>query len=442
VENGIAAKFRKPVGVVAAVAISTSALFAGSAVSAADPYDGDDGGGSYSGGYDGGGYSGGYDGGGQEAPSSGGVEMPSGGGIEEPSGGGMHEEPGGSEPPAGGGTNEGPGGSEAPAGGMHEPQTGGGTNEAPGSEGPGAGSTPESPADGHIPEPTPAGPQASPEDVNTATRSPVVTTTSTEVSSKEITVYQESISSTVTTSSLVTGLVLSSPVALWNSHWISYDRYYRPVFTNPYRTPLSVLYDYGGRTEVFTVAPLERAVLTVPNAGVYNFTAMTRPESGPATNLSVGSFSGGGYEPAPGQAPPQRPASLDTKKNVLVQVKFDRGSSAPFRVKTLTDLGSDPAVNGTTKVLLDGEIPAWGQWSKSDKGEALFVINETQLLPGVNPPAQEPLPGYNVQLTAAEKPSWVERNKTVLISVAVGAGVLALAVVGFLLVSRRRGTTG
>jgi hypothetical protein len=127
---------------------------------------------------------------------------------------------------------------------------------------------------------------------------------------------------------------------------------------------------------------------------------------------------------------------------VLVQVKFDRGSSAPFRVKTLTDLGSDPAVNGTTKVLLDGEIPAWGQWSKSDKGEPLFVINQTQLLPGVNPPAQEPLPGYNVQLTAAEKPSWVERNKTVLISVSAGAGVLALAVVGFMLVSRRRGTTG
>ena len=153
----------------------------------------------------------------------------------------------------------------------------------------------------------------------------------------------------------------------------------------------------------------------------------------------MGSFSGGGFEPAPGQAPPQPPASLNTQKNVLVQVKFDRGTSAPFRVKTLTDLGADPAVNSTTKVLLDEEIPAWGQWSKTDKGEALFVINQTQTLPGINPPAQEPLPGYNVKLTAAaEKASWINKNKTLLISVAVGAGVLALAGVGFILLTRRR----
>lgn len=110
-------------------------------------------------------------------------------------------------------------------------------------------------------------------------------------------------------------------------------------------------------------------------------------------------------------------------------------------MKTLTDLGADPTVNGTTKVLLDEEIPAWGQWSKTDKGDALFVINQTQTLPGINPPAQQPLPGYNVKLTAAEKTSWVDRNKTLLISVAVGAGVLALAGVGFILLTRRqRGT--
>ncbi len=258
------------------------------------------------------------------------------------------------------------------------------------------------------------------------------------MTSEEVTSYQESISSTVSTSSLTSGLSLSSPVALWNSGWISYDRFYRPVFTNPYRTPLSVVYTSGGQAQVFTVPPLQRAAVNVPSTGVYNFTAMTRPDSGPATNLSVGSFSGGGFEPAPGQAPPQPPASLNTQKNVLVQVKFDRGTSVPFRVKTLTDLGADPAVNNTTKVLLDEEIPAWGQWSKTDKGEALFVINQTQTLPGINPPAQEPLPGYNVKLTAAENASWIDRNKTLLISVAVGAGVLALAGVGFILLTRRR----
>jgi hypothetical protein len=271
----------------------------------------------------------------------------------------------------------------------------------------------------------------------------VETTTSTEVSSEEVTSYQESISQTVSTSTLTTGLTLSSPVALWNSSWITYDSYYRPVFTNPYRTPLSVLYDYGGHTQVLTVPPLQRATLNVPNAGTYNFTAMTRPPAGPATNLSVGSFSGGGYQPAPGQAPPQKPAPVNTQKNVLVQVKFDRGQSEPFRVKSLTDLGKDPAVNGATKVLLDEEVPAWGQWSKTDKGEALFVINQTQLLPGVQRPGQEPLPGYNVKLTAAsQSTSWLARNKTVLIGVAVAAGVLALAAVGFMVVSRRRSAAG
>ncbi|AKK30212.1 hypothetical protein AB431_03675 [Mycobacterium sp. EPa45] len=238
-------------------------------------------------------------------------------------------------------------------------------------------------------------------------------------------------------------MTLSSPVTLWNSSWISYDRFYRPVFTNPYRTPLSVLYDYGGHTQVFTVAPLQRAALNVPNTGTYSFTAMTRPASGPASNLSVGSFSGGGYEPAPGQAPPQKPAPVNTQKNVLVQVKFDRGQSEPFRVKSLTDLGKDPGNNNAIKVLLDEEVPAWGQWSKTDKGEAVFVINQTQLLPGIERPGQEPLPGYNVKLTAAsESTSWIDKNKTVLISVAVAAGVLALAVVGFMLVSRRRGAAG
>ncbi len=441
-DNDNAAKFRKPAAMMAAVAVSMSALFAGTAVAAADPFGDDDGGGSsFSGGDDGGSV--------PEAPSGGGVEEPSGGGlheepggVEEPSGGvhdepgGTHDEPGGTHDEPGGGPHDEPGGAEPAPGGTHDEPggtqaSGGGTNEAPGTQAPSA--------DGGIVEP--AEPDVTREDVTTAESSEVTTTTSTEVTSEEVTTYQESVSTTVSTSTLTTGMTLSSPVTLWNSSWISYDRFYRPVFTNPYRTPLSILYDYGGRTQVFTVAPLQRATLNVPNTGTYNFTAMTRPASGPATNLSVGSFSGGGYEPAPGQAPPQKPAPVKTQKNVLVQVKFDRGQSEPFRVKSLTDLGKDPANNNAIKVLLDEEVPAWGQWSKTDKGEAVFVINETQLLPGIQRPGQEPLPGYNVKLTAAsESTSWIDKNKTVLISVAVAAGVLALAVVGFMLVSRRRGT--
>ena len=447
-DNESAAKFRKPAAVIAAVAISTSALFAGTGVSAADPFDDDDGGSSSFSGDDGGSMPEAPSGGGVEEPSSGGSHDEPGGGIEQPGGGphdepgsahddpdgidvpgdGHHDEPGGAEPPAGASHDE-PGGTGSPGG--------GGTQQAPGTQAPSTGGT-EPTSDGGIVEPDE--PDVTREDVTTAQSSEVTTTTSTEVSSTEVTSYQESVSSTVSTSTLTTGMTLSSPVTLWNSSWISYDRFYRPVFTNPYRTPLSVLYDYGGTTQVFTVAPLQRAALNVPNTGTYNFTAMTRPESGPATNLSVGSFSGGGYQPAPGQAPPQKPAPVHTQKNVLVQIKVDRGQSEPFRVKSLTDLGKDPALNNATKVLLDEEVPAWGQWSKTDKGDAVFVINQTQLLPGIQRPGQEPLPGYNVKLTAASQPmSWIDRNRTVLISVAVAAGVLALAVVGFMVVSRRRG---
>jgi hypothetical protein len=441
----------------AAVAICTSALFAGTAVAAADPFSDDDGGGSsVSTGDDGGSVAEApATGGGEEGPSAGGPhEDQSGGAHDEP--GGTHDEPGGIEVP-GGGLHDEPGGAEPHPGGKHhapggaEPHPGGTHDEPGGTESPGvadhpagtqtppAGGTAEQAPDGGIVEP--AEPDVTREDVTTAESAEVTTTTTTEVTSEEVTTYQESISSVVSTSTLTTGMTLSSPVTLWNSRWISYDQYYRPVFTNPYRTPLSVLYDYGGRTQVFTVPPLQRAALNVPTTGTYNFTAMTRPASGPATNLSVGSFSGGGYQPAPGQAPPQKPAPVKTQKNVLVQVKFDRGQSEPFRVKSLTDLGKDPGNNNAVKVLLDEEVPAWGQWSKTAKGEAVFVINQTQLLPGIQRPGQEPLPGYNVKLTAAsESTSWIERNKTVLISVAIAAGVLALAVVGFMVVSRRRGT--
>jgi hypothetical protein len=241
-----------------------------------------------------------------------------------------------------------------------------------------------------------------------------------------------------TNSTYSTGMTLSSPVTGWNSRWLSYDRFYRPVFTNPYPSPLQVVYDYGGRPQTFTVPPLQRAVADVPQSGVYSFTGVTRPASGPPSTVSVGSFSGGGFKPAPGQAPPQKPARPKGFKNVLVRVSYASGKSEPFRVRSLDDLGKDPAMNGAQKVLLDGEIPAWGQWVKATNGEQMFEITETQLMPGVKPPGQDPLPGYKVQLTASET-SWFDRNKTLVLGVAVGSGVLALAAVALILVRRRGG---
>jgi LPXTG-motif cell wall-anchored protein len=174
--------------------------------------------------------------------------------------------------------------------------------------------------------------------------------------------------------------------------------------------------------------------------GVYSFTSMVGPENGPPTAISVGSFSGGGYKPRPGQEDPPKPPVQTSIKNPWVQVKFNQGVSQPFQVSSLTDLGKDPSVNNATRVLLDGEIPAWGEWSKTDSGEALFVITETQLLPGVKPPAQEPLPGYNVKLVSStgKPPSSGESTDVFLIVAAAAAGLLALGVIGVFVVKRRK----
>ena len=394
--HGVAKSPRRPVALAAAVAVSLSALLAGAPISVADPYEDDDGGSSYSsdegsgGGMDGGeSYGGGMD---EGEPSGGGM------GEGEPSGGGMGE----GEPSGGGGMA----GSESEGGGMLQPSLS----------------------------------EASTEDVATASSAEVVAVTTTEATTEEISSYQSVIESTFTSSTYSTGTTLSSPVRAWNSKWIGYDRFYRPVFTNPYPSPLQVVYDYGGRPQTFTIPPLQRAAIDVPNAGVYSFTGVTRPASGPPTNVSVGSFSGGGFQPAPGQAPPQKPTGPKPKKNALVQVSYAGGKSEPFRVRSLADLGKDAAMNGAEKVLLDGEIPAWGQWAKSPKGEQMFEITETQLMPGIKPPGQDPLPGYKIQLVSAESStSWFDRNKSLVLGVAAGSGVLALIAVALLVVRRRGG---
>jgi len=448
--DDVAKLAKRPAAFAAAVAVSLSALLAGAPVSSADPYEDDDGGGSsYS--SDEGDYSGGgmqeeepSGGGMEEEPSGGGMqeEEPSGGGMqeEEPSGGGMQEEPSGGGMDAGesgGGMGEG----EPSGGGMSTGESGGGgmdTGESGGgmSTGESGGGGMDTGGGGMM---LPSETQASPQDVAAASASQVVTATSTEFSSEEVSSYQSLIESTFTSSTYSTGSTLSSPIRAWNSKWISYDPFYRPVFTNPYSSPLQVVYDYGGRPQTFTVPPMQRAAVDVPQSGVYSFTSMTRPPSGPPANVSVGSFSGGGFQPAPGQAPPQKPTGPKPKKNALVQVSYAGGKSKPFRVKSLADLGKDPSMANAEKVLLDGEIPAWGQWEKSSKGEEMFEITETQLMPGVKPPGQDPLPGYKVQLVAAESSmSWFDRHKTLVLGVAAGSGVLALIAVA-LLVMRRRG---
>lgn len=228
----------------------------------------------------------------------------------------------------------------------------------------------------------------------------------------------------------------SSTVTQWNSSWVGYDTYYRPVFTNPYRDTLTLVYTYDNVVQVVDVAPLQRGVLAVPTPGVYVFTAVTRAESGQIATVSTGSFSGGGYVPAAGQQPPRKPTEPTTYQNVLVALRYTATASQPFRVKTLTDLGDDPAA-GARRVLLDSETPVWGRWSTAPNGERLFEVTKSQQLPGLTAPAQGALPGYDVRMTGAETrsaDSWVT-------PAAIGAatcGVLAVAGVGCALAAGRR----
>jgi hypothetical protein len=333
---------------------------------------------------------------------------------DDPSGGGME-----TEAPGGGMETEAPGGgmeTPAPGGGMQTEEPGGGMRSSQDDA-----------------------PQT---DVTTAEDTKAVQTYSEVVTSEEITQYSESIKQTFSKGNYSKGgNRLRSPVKRWNSKWTGYDHFYRPVFTNPYSTPMKVLYRADGKQQELTVPPMQKAVLsTRMKPGVYSFTSSTGPENGPPTNVAVGSFSGGGFKPRPGQEPPQKPPVRQAINNPLVQVKFTQGTSAPFRVTSLTDLGKDPSVNNLTRVLLDGEIPAWGEWGKTDKGEALFSITETQLLPGVKPPAQEPIPGYDIKLVSSTKKtqSWFESNKIIITIAGAAAGLLALIGVALVVLKRRK----
>lgn len=270
----------------------------------------------------------------------------------------------------------------------------------------------------------------------------VVDVDSTTASETEVTELTESLESVVNSTTTATSSIWSSSVSQWNSSWIGYDNWYRPVFTNPYSTPLQVIYPYDNTTRIVEVPPMQRAVVSAPVADVFSFTAVNRDPSGKPVTVSTGSFSGGGYQPAPGQPPPVKPAPPTTFKNVLVQLKYNDKLSKLFRVKTLADLGDDPSIGGH-RALLDGETPVWGTWSKTAGGERVFEVTSTNQLPGLTKPSPGPMPGYQVQLVSSEaaaETAETARVKPLVIVAAVG-GVLALgAIVLLVLVGRRRRT--
>jgi hypothetical protein len=165
---------------------------------------------------------------------------------------------------------------------------------------------------------------------------------------------------------------------------------------------------------------------------------MVLDAAGVATNVAVGSFFGGGYFPGPGLPPPPAPPRLVRYDNVPVQVRYATATYRPFRVQRVVDAGYDRAV-GQRKVLLDGVTPVWGEWKQTSAGERQFEINQTQQFPGLDSPAQVPLPGdYPLELVSDEA-SGLSLQDKFLIGLAGTLGTLALAAVGLsVYLSRRR----
>lgn len=251
------------------------------------------------------------------------------------------------------------------------------------------------PADGMGGPAEPAVTEASQSDVTTAQSSTVVDANASTASTTTVEDVRSEILTEITSTSSVTSTSWNREITQWNTSWISYDEYYRPVLINPYSTPLQLFYDYLGATRTVTVAPLSRVVFDVPAAGIYNFTGVRRSPSGALTNVSVGSFTGGGFVPAPGRPGPTKPVVPSASKNVLVRLQLANGISAPFRVRQLADLGDDNVVHAR-RVLIDGATSAWGHWTRTAKGEREFDISKTLQLPGLTGPAQTALPGYKV----------------------------------------------
>jgi hypothetical protein len=228
---------------------------------------------------------------------------------------------------------------------------------------------------------------------------------------------------------VIQNTVVRSNIVQYSPQWVQYDSYYRPRICNPYRNPLRVVYYYEGAPRVSIVPPLGNIVVEAAAVGAYNFTAMVLDAAGVATNVAVGSFFGGGYFPGPGLPPPPPPPALVRYDNVPVQVRYTSATYRPFRVQRVIDAGYDRGV-GRRKVLLDGVTPAWGDWKKNSAGERQFEINQTQQFPGLDSPAQVPLPGdYPLELVNDSTSNLSLRDK-ILIGLAGALGTLALAAVG------------
>lgn len=238
---------------------------------------------------------------------------------------------------------------------------------------------------------------------------------------------------------------LVSQVRQWRPEWIEYDEYYRPIFLNPYRNPVRIVYMYEMAPRIMIIPPLGRMVMEVAQYAAYSFTAaVLAPVVAAAnvaqtlTNIAVGSFFGGGYYPLAGMPLPAPPPVL-RYDNVPVFVNYAQAQYEPFRVRQIVDVGDDPQF-GERKVLLDGATPAWGVWTQTSTGERQFEVHRTQQFPGLDAPAEGPLPGdYKLRLLSDSAPTDGLTGRDIFLMVAAGViGTLGFGAIGLAFFLGRR----
>jgi hypothetical protein len=228
-------------------------------------------------------------------------------------------------------------------------------------------------------------------------------------------------------------------VRQWDSQWVQYDEYYRPVIANPYRDPVKIVYVYQNTPRIAYINPLERIVLEVAQHAAYTFTAVVAGSINRAIDVAVGSFFGGGYYPGYGMPIPPPPPPVLRYNDVPVQVRYSDAVYDPFRVQRVVDAGYDEQ-QGAQRVLLDDVTPAWGSWRETPSGERMFEVHKTQQFPGLDQPGEGPLPGnYQLRLASADEPTDAGSATTYVVIAAALIGLLGVAAVaGSIVIGRRR----
>ncbi len=243
---------------------------------------------------------------------------------------------------------------------------------------------------------------------------------------------------------------LISPVKQWRPDWVQYDEFYRPIILNPYRDPVRIVYMYEMTPRIMIVPPLGRMVFEAAQYAAYSFTAaLLSPVIAAAnvaqmvSNIAVGSFFGGGYYPGVGMAPPPPPPPVMRYDNVPVFVNYSNARYEPFRVNRIVDVGDD-AQFGERKVLLDGVTPAWGVWNESPSGERTFEVHRTQQFPGLEAPAEGPLPGdYRLRLASDDTSTGGLSGRDIFLMVSAGViGTLGFGAIGLAFFLGRRRNQG